>query len=276
MNENHTSKLEKLCRVCGGQLGKGKSARRYTCSNYHADLKETFSIDTHLDEPHKHPTQFCHPCKNAIYFNKKDNRTLYDWKDHRESTCLICSPPPLKLGRPKRQPKTGRPPIVSYQSAIKHIKSLATSISDKDLVTDTHVPLEFQCPICLNLLHQPIELTVCQTYVCASCCCEWLRQSKSLSCPCCYRDHLDDYCNTIKSPPDIILTALKVICTGATSSSCDDVLRKSQASPLSHLDEKLLSSLLRRSLSSSVSPTLQVKTGGQVSTTILYTLAEFT
>ncbi len=28
-------------------------------------------------------------------------------------------------------------------------------------------PPEFQCPICSNLLRQPIELTTCRTYVCA-------------------------------------------------------------------------------------------------------------
>ncbi len=232
-----------------------------------------------------------------IYFNQKAlkegkettfNKTLFDWEEHIEESCRICSSPPLQAGRPKRQMRTGRPPTISFQGAIKHINTIApVPISTyNNLVTG--IRADFQCPICLSVFHQPIELTVCQTYVC---CCE------SLSCPCCYSDHIADYHNTTRSAPPIILTALGNIrvscklckrvgfmkdhdrhinskCTTYFTwpDSCNEILNKPQESPLTPLEAKLQSSLLRRSLSSSVSlaTTVQVKTGGQVCTILSY------
>lgn len=223
------------------------------------------------------------------------NKTVYDWEDHKQQNCPICSPPPLKAGRHKKKPNMGgRPKNISYQGAIKHVKAIASPpISNYNtLVTDT--PPDYQCTICLDLLHQPIELTVCRTYICASCCCEWLRQSECLLCPCCPDNHMGDY-STIKGAPDIVLTALSSLmvtcnlcnkngffkdldnhvisqCTAhfTWSECCNDILGKTQESPLTPLEERVQSSLLRRSLTNSTSPTLKVKTRGQVCT--LYTI----
>ncbi len=149
MSEKHISELEKLCRVCGAHLHKGKSARKYVCAKYQADLYEIFSIDIRLDELHKHPTKFCHPWKNKLHSIKKalqegremqTNKTVYDWEDHKQQNCPICSPPPLKAGRHKKKPNMGgRPKNISYQGAMKHVKAIAPPpISNYNtLVTDT-------------------------------------------------------------------------------------------------------------------------------------------
>ncbi len=189
MNEDHISGLNKLCRVCGAKLAKGKSARQYGCMKYTTDLNEIFSIDVSLDLPHIHPSNFCHPCKNIIYHCKKavkEDRTnkirkhIQTWEDHHEEGCLVCDPQPAKLGRPKKTAVSGRPPIISPQSAITYIKKIAPAqLTNRNQITAIHLLSDFQCPLCLSLLDRPIELTACRNYVCAECCCQWLRLSDS-------------------------------------------------------------------------------------------------
>ncbi len=303
MTEEHYNALHKLCRVCGSKLAKGKTTTRYSCSTYGLDLKATFSIDIAVDNPHTHPSYFCHSCKCVIYHTKKAvkedryvaiTKHIHSWEVHTEDSCEVCNPPPAKQGRPKKLPVGGRPPMVSIHSAIKHIKQIAPpALVNKECILDSNVHLysDFRCGLCLNILNQPIELTTCGKYVCAKCLCDWL--SNSLSCPCCPSDHMERYQDTVKRPPDIVLTALgnlKITCKlchrkvylrsqqDHLSSNCEscnepeliaEILDKPKESPLSLTECKLQSSLLRRSLttsgSSSPIPTVQVKTGGQVS-----------
>ena len=303
MTEEHILALAKLCRVCGRASAKfGKAVRKYQCSKHQPDLETTFRIDISKDDPCLHPPSFCHPCKNIIYSTKKaiedkkeftPTKIIHQWEAHREVGCTMCSHAP-KVGRPKKIVKPGRPQRISFKSAIQHIKSVAPdSHTTMEHVVLTDLLPESKCPLCLSLLDQPVELTTCESYVCAECCCTWLRsleqQSLSLSCPCCYPDHMSDY-GSIKKPPDIllgVLANLQVMCrlcrlkgllkdhSQHLKSKCQtlfsqpetisEVLNKSRDSPLSPIEEKLQTSLVRRSMSSSTSPTLQVKTKGQVS-----------
>ena len=158
-----------------------------------------------------------------------------------------------------------------------------------DVIINDLLP-EYKCPLCLGMLNQPVVLTTCRQYVCAGCCVQWLRSSQSLSCPCCYSDHFTEYSSTIRSAPELVLMVLsKLVVTcrlcekngllkdhqAHLKSKCKshfsdpvtvtDVLKKSQTSPLSHIEEKLQSALVQRSMSTSPSPSsLQVKTKGQV------------
>ena len=63
----------------------------------------------------------------------------------------------------------------------------------------------------------PVELLNCSTLVCAECCCQWIRVSESLSCPCCYCDHLC-YHDSIRPAHQIALTVLESL--QATCKQC--------------------------------------------------------
>ena len=146
-----------------------------------------------------------------------------------------------------------------------------------------------ECPLCMGLLNEPIDLSDCKNCVCAECMCEWLQQSQFLACPCCFFDHLQSY-DSIGPAPEIVLSILadqKVVCgrcnktgrvrhvdahvesqcmsffTTSNSPAIDDILSQSRDLPLTDIKQKLQSSLVCRSMSTS--PILQVKTGGQVS-----------
>ncbi len=305
MTEKHISGLGKLCRVCGSKIAKGKCNRRYSCIKFASDLNETLSIDVSPDEPHTHPSHFCQICKSAIYNKRKKgvkegNKIdtyvrVHNWKDHSDDVCEVCEPPPHKGGRPKK-PGRGRPSIKSAKSAAKYIRLIAPAqLTNTEEITVTNLDSDsdFQCVICMSLLDQPIELSTCSNFVCAKCCCQWLATCDSLSCP---SDHKNDYHNSVRCPQDIILTALgnvnvtcnkckrkmlqkdhvAHICTIHLNEpeSVSEILKKSKDSPLSPTEEKLQSSLVRRSLSNSGTPgrNLQVKTGGQVKQTLLETV----
>ena len=199
------------------------------------------------------------------------------------------------LVRPKKcRNKPGRPPLVSPLSIIRHIKSIAPpsfTIRDNVLTTDTDFLTGLTCPLCFVLVERPVELTECGTLLCAECCCQRLRVSGSLSCPCCYSEHLADY-DTIRPASHLtlrVLGSMEVTCTSCSSTvqlkdhkdhadcgckvhckktvSVREVLDKPRDTPLSALEQKLQSSLVKRSLATNTSPTLQVKTRGQVSLT---------
>ena len=69
------------------------------------------------------------------------------------------------------------------------------------------------CPICCDILNQPIELA-CGSLVCALCCCRWIELSSKTSCPGCYTHELDNL--TISLPSAVVyelLGALKLVCS---------------------------------------------------------------
>ena len=299
MSEGHTAALEKLCRVCGDLLAHKKSARKYKCSSNPENLLKYFGIDIRQDNPLIHPLSYCHPCHSILCHSAQaekkrkvyhPTKKIFNWREHIETGCSICAPENLskKIGRPKKAAKGGRPPKTSPKSAAGYIKSIApTASTHLDEVTTPELLPALECPLCLGPLNQPIELSECKNYVCAECLCEWLRQSESLACPCCYSDHLESY-ETLRPAPDIVLSVLadqKVTCrrcnqTGplkhldahidskcvsyfTPSQAINEILTRAQDSPLTGVELKLQSSLVRRSISTS--PVLQVKTRGQVS-----------
>ena len=234
----------------------------------------------------------------AIQYRLKKEYTptkkVADWREHSEPGCSVCAPTNLsgKVGRPKKVAKGGRPPKMSYKSAIGHIRSVAPTGSCRTHLDDMKIPdllPALECPLCMGLLNEPIELSDCKNYVCAECMCEWLRQSQSLACPCCFLDHLQSY-ESIGPAPEIVVSILadqKVVCrrcnktgqvrhvdahvksqcassfTTSNSQAINDILSQSRDSPLTDTEQKLQSSLVRRSILTS--PIVQVKTGGQVS-----------
>ena len=134
----------------------------------------------------------------------------------------------------------------------------------------------------------------CQSVVCAECLCSWIQHSSDLACPCCYDHHLREYSTGIRSASTLILHLLGSLCVicgryqshvqldahtdhakgGCTThthrvssdSSVEDVLRRPLTSPLTPVEQKLQTSLARRSMSGSPEDVLQMKTGGRVCT----------
>lgn len=303
-NPEHYNALHKFCRVCGSKLAKGKTTTKYNCSKFKADLKATFSIDTAVDDPYVHPSHFCHACKLVVYHTKKAEsekryanltKRIHTWEVHTPENCEVCNPPQAKQGRPKKVSTGGRPPTASVHSAIKHVRQIAPpTFVNMQRTLDTDIHSDFLCKLCSTILNQPIELSDCGNYVCSKCLCDSLKESNSLTCPCCSSDHIKNFQDAIKRPPDIVLTALsnlQITCSlcnrkgylkdqeAHLSSNClehfngpqfiAEILDKPKESPLSPTECKLQSSLLRRCLTTSGSsgtiPTVKVKTGGQVS-----------
>ena len=96
-----------------------------------------------------------------------------------------------------------RPPTFSPLSAINHVKSIAPpplTTRKSVLIIETEFTKELCCPLCLERVQSPIELSTCSTIVCSDCLCEWLRVSESLSCACCYSEHLTTATRSVQHP----------------------------------------------------------------------------
>ncbi len=109
---------------------------------------------------------------------------------------------------------------------------------------------------------------------CVLCVCKWLQQNNSLTCPCCYADHFSDFTTIRQAPPLVVsmVESLCVVCTRCSShvelkaynhhlcqpcpsqhqvvshSSIDDLLHQPLTAPLTPIEQKLQTSLARRSL----------------------------
>ena len=118
-----------------------------------------------------------------------------------------------KLARKNR----GRPSGCSPSATIEHIRRLVhnqpsyVDSTDEVEYLQEHVA-NLLCPICCDILKQPIELS-CGRLVCAHCCCRWIELSPKPSCPGCYTHELDNL--TIGLPSAVVyelLGALKLVC----------------------------------------------------------------
>ncbi len=90
----------------------------------------------------------------------------------------------------------GRPSGFSLAAAVAHIHQLVIdhpsfveSLEEVEYIGDHATALA--CPLCLEVLDQPVELA-CDALACASCCCKWIEMSGGVTCPCYYRHKLDD------------------------------------------------------------------------------------
>ena len=271
--DQHQTALKTLCRVCGQLLCKGKSTSRtgYLCKDSSTSLQTIFSIDIREDILSVHPDRYCHSCRNIIYFTrqaaKEDKEYIPNmpkpvhWEAHTEPNCGVCNMPKPKRGRPRKSTNSGIPKCIPQHMAIKHVKDIAP-ISRGDSTLPTTIDVNLTCPICMEVVDQPIELTTCSTLVCAKCLCDWLRNS--FSCPCCYSPHMTDF-STIRPATVVqrVLTALQHSSSPPQQESVQEILDRPVSSPLTPLEEQLQTALVRRSLKGSGS-TVRVKTGGQV------------
>ena len=66
------------------------------------------------------------------------------------------------------------------------------SLLDDHLLASSNNPAileQLQCPICLRILHQPLELP-CRALVCTACMVQWFKvcNCSGIKCPCCFMD----------------------------------------------------------------------------------------
>ena len=196
----------------------------------------------------------------------------------------------------KEKEKTGRPSKGSIKSIYIRTVSIAPPTikrNRKQLAQGVTVE-DITCPICLDILDRPIELVPCQAVICHKCLVSWVEISETSQCPCCYSDHLQDT-DTITGVTPLLLTLLSVVpvrcrecdclvpapeydshrCNDCVIQPCSpneekrltvqSILKRDIDVPLSTLEEDLLGSLVKRSLSHKQSANLEIKTGGQVS-----------
>ena len=261
------------------------------------------SDDPSLHPTHfSHPCQLVtHKSLSAGKEYRHKTVLFSEWCKHVENSCRVCDHY-KKLqsgGRPPKRVRTGRPPADSARYCSQRVNEIAPEPSHYPPFTicnstDHQVldPFQLQCPICCDLLCAPIELVTCGSIVCAECCCNWIKHCNTLSCPCCYSSHISDF-NTIRSASPHILSMLGSLCVlcdechchvrleklhehvasscsthtypPASTVSIEQVLKQPPTAPLTPLEQKLQTSLVKRSLSASPEErVLQLKTRGQV------------
>eukprot|EP00731_Ephydatia_muelleri_P003359 Em0001g3359a len=227
--EHHITKVKERCRVCGRFLVEArekKTRSSYICQEFAADLYTVFTINTSNDIVNTHPPCFCYRCKlvldKCLLYVAQDQQQLtpfrsivpFEWKPHTAVDCGICHPNPL---RDKTSPPCGRPATHSPQKIIAGIRAIAPpteSLQDDHLLGSSNNPAileQLQCPICLKILHQPLELP-CRALVCTACLIEWFKvfNCSGVKCPCCFHD-TPITAPQLKAAPLLIQTLLRDI-----------------------------------------------------------------
>ncbi len=181
--------------------------------------QDTFGIDISSDNPSIHPQCYCHPCEVC---KSKQNRLQTHQLTSGLITCTTssvqCAWVFRKQGYLRNPSKLADHPTSLHRLLLKNTKDeiAANSIlPDMDPANILNVPDELKCYLCSSLLKKPIELTTCQKYACAECCCQNLQKAESLSCPCCGTDHVADFC-TVRQPPEAILAFIQSLTTNIT------------------------------------------------------------
>lgn len=294
---DHTTILERLCRVCGRMLRTKSVKTVYCCNLYLEDLHTVFGL-AGSDDPNTHPKHFCHACKVVVDKSKtgyRHNTTVFEgWGTHTEGNCAVCLHYQAlqRGGRPKKAKRPGRPPTASPRYCIDRVHDIAPPpliLPDQPIkICDVHLHLplsELNCPLCNDILNQPIQLVSCGSVVCAQCMCRSLEhQQANVVCPCCNTDHIKHF-TSIREAPSLVVSSLKslcVVCERCSShtplgtykehhctpqavspnTSIEDVLDQPLSTPLTSIEQKLQTSLARRSMTGE--KVLKLKTGGKV------------
>ena len=235
------------------------------------------------------------------------------WHKHTDVDCQTCTRflTQAKGGRKRKTTIPGRPS--EKQQRLENVSSSRVKISqsiippnvipapliDKMPETNRFVlnpPPDLLCPICKEVLHQPVQ-SQCEHNFCWKCAQAWLDHvGQFAKCPVCS--------STIEGflkPPRVllnILCSLLVSCAFCKKAfsldrlqnhqlECDryaietimptipSMLNKLMTTPLSKVEEKLATSLIKRKLKSADTPYVALKTGGTVSR-LLYLYVVFT
>lgn len=182
--EQHIKELENLCRVCGGPVKQNR-----LCKDHQAALESVFSIDITADKSNVHPKKFCKRCYAVISRSSKaeaEGRIYLHAVEpaercvHVGEDCMVCGniSSKQKGGRPpKGRKRRGRSSSDDMHTILTEAQKLAppSFFPEKQdrpsQFTSTAIGLQsadVQCPICQELLDQPLQLQ-CGSVVCNTC-----------------------------------------------------------------------------------------------------------
>ena len=175
----------------------------------------------------------------------------------------------------------GRPPTVLHPAKEGHANKLLKYIdaisplplnalgdgdpTDHFFVADDNILQHLKCPLCLEVVKQPLELP-CKALVCTKCIRQWIVMSADVQCPCC--------CDTapllLNPAPTLVLKILGDLLIHCAACSRDIKARSfddHQCTP-SPTEEEMIAAagvLRRMSSTSPENPVLQCPTRGRVS-----------
>ena len=125
-----------------------------------------------------------------------------------------------------------------------------------------------QCPICLRILHQPLELP-CKVLVCTACLVEWFKvfNCSGVKCPCCFHD-TPITAPQLKAAPLLIQTLLRDIVLQCQTcrkdiKACEYGTHPCNGEP-TKADLQTAFHVLRRLASRTPSQPITIPTGGTV------------
>ena len=183
----------------------------------------------------------------------------------------ICHPKPL---RDKTAQPCGRPATHSPQKIIAGIRAIAPpseSLLDSHVLSSSNNPAileQLQCPICLKILHQPLELP-CRALVCTACMVEWFKvfNCSGVKCPCCFHDTAIT-APQLKAAPLLIQTLLRDIVLQCQTCRKDIKFCEYGTHPCNgeptKADMQTACRVLRRLASPTHSQPIKIPTGGTV------------
>ena len=284
-----------------------KARQSYQCTEFSADLHSVFGIDTHNDVVNIHPLKFCYRYKQVMdrsilaqcqHSHYTVSTIPYEWKKHtaeecqvcditymskQVNTCVpififiqICNPRSPQAIHVNLTPTTGRPAKNSPHKIISEIRKIAPprlySLYHQTLLNMKNPAIieQLQCPICLNILCQPLELS-CRALVCTYCLVHWfmLFNCSEVKCPCCFmQSPIQPQQQQLKPAPPLDQTLLKDIMV-----KCERCKRDVKAGDFdthecstlpTKVEVKMASRVLKRLASTSPEQTL-LCTGGKVS-----------
>ena len=172
--EEHNEMLRKLRRKCAGFLKKCSDTyeRSHPCDEKNEFLREKFGLNVSNDEPEIHPTRFCNLC---YLFPTRVEGPVF-WHVHTDENCVMCSfaKEKMKDGRPKkvkrgssyleRRSTTLRPKAKKFKRSVQYLISCSFPVFSSQRQSRK----TFYCPVCKNVVCQPVE-TVCEHYYCGLC-----------------------------------------------------------------------------------------------------------
>ena len=184
----------------------------------------------------------------------------------------ICHPKP-KPPRANTSPPCGRPAKHSPQKIIAGIHAIAPPtecLPDEYLLASSNNPAileQLNCPLCLRILHQPLELP-CRALVCTACMVEWFKvfNCSGVKCPCCFMD-TPLTAAQLKAAPLFIQTLLMDIALECQKcrkdiKACEYSTHQCNGEP-TEADLQTASHVLRRLVSTHSQPII-IQTGGTV------------
>ena len=171
-----------------------------------------------------------------------------------------------KGGGKNKKKQQGRPSKENIYDVTRHIHTITPPAITSPITTSSELATTLQCPICADILCQPIELS-CGSLVCSQCCCKWLQFSQKLDCPCCYSHQLST--ETIKTPNSVILGLFEKRQVPQQSQiTVQAILDTPRTTPTNHVEKQVATSLVKRLLSESEGGVISIPTKGKVTYTV--------